>query len=167
MKNKTVLKIFLMFTFLVISLNLIIAQTDKEKKQRDEHKKRWDRIEELKKIKMLEELDLPEDIANKFIIRYTGYRTQMKEIEKERASLITGMESLLKSGGNQSEISKNIEAIGDVEQKMSNNRKTFTQDLKNIISIEKTAKFFIFERNFQKEFQNILQDFQKRKMRPR
>jgi hemerythrin-like domain-containing protein len=155
----------LLFSFIVS--NRVISQGHRGEKQGQDFKKRFDRIEELKKLKMLEELNLSEDASQKFLSRYVNFRKQWRQLEKERSELLNDLEALLKATENEPDLSKKIEEIESVDQKMFDNRKIFIQDLKKIIQTEKTAHYLLFERNFQREIQNILRDLQKQRFRPR
>jgi hypothetical protein len=143
-----------------------ISNAQETGKDEKEMHKRWDRIEELKRLKMLEELNLSEEESAKFLTKYVNFRKQMKEIEKERSGLLNDLDGLMKSSAKEPDLLKKIEEIESIDQKMFNNRKGFIQGLRSIISIEKSAKYILFERNFQRELQSILRDAQKGAFRP-
>ena len=59
------------------------------------------------------------------------------------------------------ELEKKIEYIESLELKLLNNRVNFLSDIKKILSLEKVARYIIFERNFQRELQKTIRDFRK------
>jgi len=123
--------------------------------------RRWDRIEEFKKLKMIEELNLNEDESIKFFSKYKTLNEQFRETEKERRKAIKELEKLLDDPNKTTELSKKIDYIESLEQKMVTNRLSFMSDIKKIITLEKVARYVIFERNFQRELMDIVKDARK------
>ena len=158
MKNSFV--IFLVFFLVAITSGY--SQGKRENRMDGKREKQWDRVEDLKKIKMIEELNLPEDISVKFISRYSSFSKQTKEINKQRMNLVDELEFLLKNN-NQAEITKRLDQLEEIEKKVSENKRSFIADVKQILSPEKVAKFIVFERNFQRELRDLLKDVQNKK----
>jgi hypothetical protein len=145
----------------------VFSQQNKERKEMRENQNRWDKIEELKKFKMLDVLNLSEDESFKFYSRYNTFRSQTREIEKERKKLLDEMEAIMSDKKNESELLKKLDELEKIDQRFSENRKNFFYDIKNILPLEKVVKYILFERSFQRELQNILRDVQRRQFRDR
>jgi hypothetical protein len=161
MKNKKIF-LFLPLFFLILNLNLS-AQGFHERKQNQDKEDRWNKIEEYKKLKMIEELKLSDEESLKFYSRYIGFRNQMKDLEKERRSLMEDLESITSDPSKQGDIVKKMDGLENVDQRTFDARKGFFYDIKKILPIEKVAKYIIFERKFLKDIQNIMKDLRQDK----
>jgi len=149
---------FVVLLFLIpISIN---AQNFRDRKDQD-FGKRWGRIEEFKKLKMIEELKLSDEESVKFYSKYNQLTSQFKEIETERRKAINDLEKIVNDPSRSAELEKKIDYIESLEQRMLNNRLTFMSEIRKILSLDKVARYIVFERNFQRELQRIVRDAKK------
>jgi len=128
--------------------------------------KRWnkkgnprDRIDQLEKVKLMEELNMTEDVSIKFFARRNDFR------EKER-KLIDRIDSLGVIIGEKSsnpdvqtsnaEWEKIIDEYNAVENMMRKNKSDFIASLQNILTPQQRAEFLAFERKFRREIQDII-----------
>jgi len=157
---KNINRLLFLAVFFAISISFAYSQNMRDREKFGEDK-RWDRIEEFKKLKMIEELNLNEDESVKFYVKYNNLTNQFREIEKERRKSISDLEKILNDPNKISDLEKQIEYIEGLEQKLLSNRMGFMSEIKKILSIDKVARYIIFERNFQRELQKIVKDARK------
>jgi hypothetical protein len=161
MKNT---KIFLFLSLFLLAFTLRLnAQGFDDRRHPQDKEDRWNKIEEYKKLKMVEALKLTEDESIKFYARYITFRNQMKSLEKERRELMDDLETISNDPSKQGELAKKMDALENVDQKTFDARKGFFYDIKKILPLEKAAKYIIFERKFLKDIQNIMKDLRQDK----
>jgi hypothetical protein len=122
---------------------------------------RWNRIEEFKKLKMIEELNLSEEESVKFFAKHNLMTNQYKEIEKQKNKCVTKLEKMLSEQASDSDIKKEVDNFLSIEQKIFKNKSAFISDVEKIIGQKKVASYIIFENNFHKELQKIMRDSRK------
>lgn len=122
---------------------------------------RWNRIEDFKKIKLIEELNLNEEESIKFFVKHNAMINEFKEIEKQKNKSVQKLEKMLSEQTNDSDIKKEVDNFLSIEQKMFKNKSAFINDIEKTIGQKKVAKYIIFENNFHKELQKIMRDSKK------
>lgn len=120
-----------------------------------------ERIEQFKKIRLMEALKMDDETSIKFFSRYNKYIETLRGIQKDHNELIDRLQDLNKSNANNSDIEQAIKDIGMSEEKIAETRSKFVEELKGVISIKKVAEYIIFERNFNKNLREIMRDIAK------
>ncbi len=154
------LKIILLFTIIILfTYNQNFAQGPSNVPP-----KAIERINSLKKVKLIEVLELSQDDADKFLVKYNTYESdiqnKMKLLEDKSIELKQALNTHSKDLDNisSSYLSMKMDLDNTVNQKLS--------DMKNYLSSEQYAKYLLFERNFQEELRKSVmrQMNQQRKM---
>jgi hypothetical protein len=126
-----------------------------------------DRIAQFKKVRLMEVLKFDEETAIRFFARYTKHEESLRAIQKDHNVLIDRLQDLIQSHGSNSEMEQVIKEIGVSEEKISETRSNFLEELKDIISVKQVAQYVVFERNFNKNLRDIMRDIAKeRRNRP-
>jgi hypothetical protein len=141
-------------------LNFTFSQPQKFKEHAPQmnEDQRWNRIEEFKKMKMIEELNLSEEESVKFFVKHNAMKNQFKEIEKQKDKCVKKLEKMLSEQASDSDIKKEVDNFLSIEQQMFKNKSAFINDIEKVIGQKKTACYIIFENNFHKELQKIMRD---------
>ncbi len=114
------------------------------------------RIQQVKKMKMLDELNLDDKVADKFLIKYGAWEDKMNEkkeaIDIARKELDLAVQkkedkSLLTQKSN-----KFLEAMAD----MGKTHLEKNNDMRNVLNEEQYAKFLIFEDRFMHDLQKTM-----------
>lgn len=124
-----------------------------------------ERIENFKKVKMIETLNLDEETGIKLVSRYNKHRERIQEIEKERGLLLDKLETQIKANVTESEYQKTLNEITELEKKISESRKKYLDELKEIFTNKQISEYLVFERNFTKDLRNMAKDIQKERQR--
>jgi hypothetical protein len=117
-----------------------------------------ERIEQFKKVRLMEVLKMDEETSIRFFARYSKYAETLRSIQKDHNTLIDQLQGLSKSDANNADIERVIKDIGMSEEKIAETRSKFLQELKDVISIKQIAEYVVFERNFNKNLREIMQD---------
>jgi Skp family chaperone for outer membrane proteins len=120
-----------------------------------------ERIEQFKKVRLMEVLKMDEETSIRFFARYNKYEETLHAIQKDHNALIDQLQKLANSNANNSDIERAIKDIGMSEEKNLETRSKFIEELKNVISIKQVAEYVVFERNFNKNLREIMRDIAK------
>lgn len=120
-----------------------------------------ERLESLKKIRMIEALKLDEQTGLKLVTRYNKHRESVKALEDDRAALMDKLETQVQSNANDADLQKSFNDFFEIEKKITEARKKYLEELKEIFTNQQIAEYMIFERNFMKDLRNIVKDVQK------
>ena len=120
-----------------------------------------ERIEQFKKVRLMEVLKMNEETSIRFFSRYTKYVETLRAIQKDHNNLIDQLQDLNKSNANNADIERAIKDIGMCEEKITETRSKFIEELKDILSLKQVAEYVVFERNFNKNLREIMRDIAK------
>ena len=123
----------------------------------------FERIEQWKKIRLGEVLELKEEQSVRFFARLNEHETNKKEIYTERGEILDRIERLVRNHGDEKEIEKEMENASIADGKMRDEGKRFMGSLGDILRVEQRAKLLLFERRFEKELREAMREAQKRR----
>lgn len=155
MKKKIILSCFVLFS------TILFAQPQREFMR----PRAMERLENYKKVRMLETLKLDEQTGIKLISRYNKHRDGMRAIEEQRSNLINKLETQVQSNATDAEYQKTFSDLVGTEEKFGEARSKFLADLKEILTNKQIAEYLIFEKNFAKDIRDIMKDLQKDRMK--
>jgi hypothetical protein len=120
-----------------------------------------ERIEQFKKVRLLEVMNLDEETSIRFFARYNKHMETLRMIQKDHNELIDQLQRFNTSNANSAEIEPVIKNIEMSEEKIAETRSKFLEELKEVISIKQIAQYVVFERNFNKNLREIMRDIAK------
>lgn len=156
---KNYLKI-LITLFLALNLNSFAQRMNMNDDERPK------RLEQFERMKLLEVLNMEEEIAVKFFTRRKEYKENLRLVHKKIEDVSKKLEDLIDDSKNQKdEIQKQIDFYYSYEQQILKLRQDFKDSVRELLTDEQIAKYVIFEIRFPREIQKLL--FENRKgMRP-
>ncbi|MGE5435789.1 MAG: hypothetical protein ACM3O3_01060 [Syntrophothermus sp.] len=141
--------IIILSIFLLVSIDMFPQQH----RFRGDGKGR-EKLMELEKVKLLDELDLSEENSIKFITRLKDHRNRMDDFMKQQNDMIDQMESQLNNkDGN---YKKNIDNYLEIDSKMNKERENFISSISDILTDSQIVKYLVFERRFREEVRGVL-----------
>jgi hypothetical protein len=126
--------------------------------------KPMERLEQLKKVRMVEMLDLTEDQSVRFFARQNEHEKVRKDLRKERNDVLDKLERLTRNRAEAAAYEKVFAEFRDVQGRMMEEERTFFDGLKDILSIEQRAKMLLFERRFEVELREAMRDVRQHRM---
>ena len=144
---------------ILLSSTFLFSQSKHSYKERPFSKK----FKELEKIKLIETLNLDEEVVVKFFARRNKLKNQINELHEERELSINLLEDLITKKESETAYSPILKKISDNELKIIEIKSKFISSLSSILTKEQIAKFIIFERNFKKDIKNLLIERGRRK----
>jgi hypothetical protein len=143
------LKVFLM---IILCSSLTIAQSRHSDKERQFSKK----FEELEKIKLIETLNLEEEVVVKFFARRNKLKNDISKLHEEKEKNISQLEDLVQNSKTETDYSFLLDKIYKNEFQLFEIKRKFISSLSELLTQKQIAKFVIFERNFRKDVKNLL-----------
>lgn len=116
-----------------------------------------ERVEQLRKMKLIETLGLDEDKSVRFISRFSKHQEQMRSLFNERSTTVDNLEQAIKDS-RESEYSRLIEIVFAVDRKIIDERVKFIKSLDDLLTKEQQAKFLVFDRNFNRDLRDMIFD---------
>ncbi len=116
------------------------------------------RLEEFKKIKLIETLELSEQEAAKFFPAYSDHQNKVQKLQRERDRLLDELERISKNEEKfkNEKFEEIVQKLNEIEQELIRNRIEFHNQLRNILPAFKVARYFVLERNFMRELNKLL-----------
>ena len=162
---------FKMNRIIIVMLSVLIVITVTGLLYAQPQGERWremmgpERIEKYKKMRLLEVLNLPEESAVRFNAKINLHEDKLWELRKMQDELQDRLEESLKlqkeSTKDGKEIQKYLDQIDDSRLKMSDEDKRFLKEMREFLSSEQMAKYYIFQRNFERELRDAIREMRK------
>ncbi len=114
-----------------------------------------ERIDQVKKVKLLEILELDEKLADKFLAKYSAWENKIKD-KRESNELLTEELEIAVKKGDKSEIAKLSTKYMDSMNEFHKMMIDRNNDIKTILDEIQFAKYLIFEENFFKDIQKTM-----------
>ncbi|MBU2444005.1 MAG: hypothetical protein KJ666_00325 [Bacteroidetes bacterium] len=150
---------YLITAILIFTAVSSIAQ---QRPQMREHHR--DRIEQLKKIKLIEVLNLNEDESIRFFSRYNEFHKQIREFQKSKEKIIDELHKIVKGGEKEFSDQKYDELMkkfSSIENEADKLKSQFFKSLEDILPKYKIAKLIVFEREFARELDELVMNRRK------
>jgi Spy/CpxP family protein refolding chaperone len=118
-----------------------------------------EKLDQVRRIKLIEFLDLKEEQAIRYFTREKDFRAAEKDLFAKRRGLIEQMNGLAKAEAGEADIQKKMAEIYDVDQKILSARWDFTRKCGDILTPQQVGKLVVFEQHFQEEVRKALREF--------
>jgi molybdopterin converting factor small subunit len=125
-----------------------------------------ERIEQLKKVRMIEALDLTEDQSVRFFARLHEHNKAKEDLHQRKMTTLDKLERMLRNEVGEDELRTTFPEVKDLDQEMLALDAQFFDGLSDILSEDQRARLLLFERQFQRELQDALQTIQRRRHGP-
>ena len=122
-----------------------------------------DRIENLRKVRLVEVLELKEDQSVRFLARMNEHDNARRAFMKERGDALDRLERLVRNKADDGEFEKGFADLAAVDEKLVTERRNFFSGLSDILSPTQRAKMLVFERRFEKELREAMREAQQRR----
>lgn len=123
----------------------------------------YERIESLRKVRLVEILELKEDQSVRFLARMNEHDNNRRTMIKERGEALDRLERLIRNKADDSEYEKAFADVAAVDDRLTTERRSFFTGLSDILTPTQRAKMLIFERRFEKELREAMREAQRRR----
>jgi hypothetical protein len=149
---------------LLLSPSLLLAQGgvpgDRPPDQRP-----FERIEHLKKVRLIEMLDLKEEESVRFFARHNEHEQANRDLLRERGEALDRVERLVRNNADDKEFDKAFGDVMAVDDRIIAEKRKFFSGLSDILTPHQRGKLMLFERRFEKELREAMREAQQRRHR--
>jgi hypothetical protein len=117
-----------------------------------------ERIEQFKKIRLMDALKMDEETSIRFFSRYNKHSTAMRDIGKNRNDRIDQLQKLIHTDASDEDINKAITDITVLDGKMMDERSRFMTELREVLTVKQLGKYVVFERNFNQNLRELMRE---------
>lgn len=122
-----------------------------------------ERIEQLKKVRLVEMLDLTEEQSVRFFARMNEFENQGRDLHKQKMELLDKVERLVRNDAEEKEFEKIFPEIKAVDEKILLEREKFFAGLSDLLNTQQRGKFLLFERQFERELREAMKEVRQRR----
>ncbi|MCK5742481.1 MAG: hypothetical protein KAH48_09705, partial [Chlorobi bacterium] len=108
------------------------------------------KIREVKKIKLLEILNMDEETSDKFMAKYSFYDKKIAAEKNKIDKVSIKLQDAIDNKSSEKVLSERIKAMEDIRSNLYSLHKEMSAEMKTILSTEQYAKFIVFEHRFMK-----------------
>ncbi len=110
-----------------------------------------EKIEQVKKMKLLEVLDLDETTADKFLVKFNAMEKKISELQKSIDDVSYKLKNRIQEKAGADELSKSSSELLSLMEQLQNTQIEKLKAMKGILKDEQYAKYLVFENEFPKE----------------
>lgn len=121
------------------------------------------KIENMKKMKLLEYLDLNEDQADKFLVKYSAGSKVIMDNMKKADDIGDKLKDAMKDNSGSKEAVSLADDLVKAQKSIEDAKGQLMDNMKSILPAEKFTKFVYFESHFQKEVMKRMMKMRKNK----
>jgi hypothetical protein len=122
-----------------------------------------ERIERLKKVRLVEMLDLKEEQSVRFFARLNEHEQAMRALGKEKMEILDRIERLVRNEADAKEFEAIFPEVAGVDDRMGAERKRFFDGLSGLLTPLQRGKYLIFERQFERELREAMKTVRERR----
>ena len=152
---------FRWFFFLTATIALCMSTLSFAQEEEDSALGRK-RIEDYRRIRLIETLNFTEEQSARFFVREREFRHTEKALTGQREAVIDRLRQLSKGSATDADLQKELQTLGNISSDMLSKRKEYLMGLKDILSVKQIAQLVVFDDTFAKELKRVLQNAGKR-----
>lgn len=123
--------------------------------------KNRERLEQLRRIKLIEALELNEEQAVRLSVREKDFREKQKDLMEKRQKMADELRELVEDEADDAAIRAQLAKINEIGVQMVNDKHAFLLSLNDFLSMQQIAKIVLFEQKFSHEVRRLLENARK------
>ncbi|MBE0645097.1 MAG: hypothetical protein IH600_13520 [Bacteroidetes bacterium] len=117
-----------------------------------------ERLEQLRRIKMIDALDLNEEQALRLSVREKEFREGERALLEKRKGIIKGLHGLIEEKADDSALRNQLVHLDEIDAQIAHEKHTFLLSLNDFLSMQQIAKIVLFEQHFRQEVRRLLEN---------
>src|SRR5579862_5105419 len=118
--------------------------------------KNRERLDEFRKMKLIEVLGLTEDESVHFFAKQTAHEKTIRDLMKTRNDALDKIHELESKKAGADEYSKPVSDVLATDGSLYKERERYQDELKTFLAPDKFAKYLLFERNFGRNLRDAM-----------
>lgn len=124
-----------------------------------------ERVEQFKKLRLMEELKLDEATSIKFFARYNNHQEELRKLNVQRNRIIDELQGLRRRNASDAEYEKALGELKALADPAVELRVKFFNEISEVLTPKQVAEYVIFERNFVQNLREIMREMQQQRRR--
>jgi hypothetical protein len=121
-----------------------------------------ERVDQFKKIRMMEVLGMDEQTSIRFFARYNKNLEVMKELRQKQLKALAQIQTMRKSKAADSEYAKVVSELRSLEGQVNQTKSQYIDDLKDVLTSKQLAEYLVFELRFQQNLRELVREAQQK-----
>jgi hypothetical protein len=118
-----------------------------------------ERVEQFKKIRLMEVLNLDEQNSIKFFARYNKHQELLRDLRKQQVQALGQVQALRKSKAADSEYDKMVDELLTLEGQINEAKSKYVAELKGVLTSKQLVEYLVFEARFQQNLRELAREF--------
>ncbi|OGU27337.1 MAG: hypothetical protein A2X66_03580 [Ignavibacteria bacterium GWA2_54_16] len=127
--------------------------------------KALERVEQFKKIRLMEILALDEQTSIKFFARYGKHQRALQDLRRKQVQALVRVQALRKAKAADAEYAKVIGDLQSLEGEGRDAKLKYLEELHEILSNKQIAEYLVFETRFQQNLRDLIRDVRNKQAR--
>jgi hypothetical protein len=154
------------YFILLVAVVVMPAASSAQDEELPAKSKALERVEQFKKIRLMEVLGLDEQTSIKFFARYGNHQRVLQELRKKQLQALGGVQALRKGKSPDAEYERVIQNLQTLEGEVRDAKFKYLDELREILSSKQIAEYLVFELRFQQNLRELIRDGQKNRPDP-
>ena len=116
-----------------------------------------ERLADLRRIKLIEALDLTEEQTLRLFTREKDFREKDLQHREKRVALLKSLEAKVDEKAGDAVLREHLQRLHEANLEMQTMRRDYVLSLNDILSMEQIARMVIFEQRFAQEVKRLIQ----------
>jgi hypothetical protein len=116
-----------------------------------------ERLEQLRRIKLIEALDLNEDQAVRLAVREKDFRESERMLFVKRKNVIKDLRSQVEEKADDNTLRSQLVKLDEIDAQISHEKHKYLLSLNDFLSMQQIAKIVLFEQHFRQEVRRLLE----------
>ncbi len=125
-----------------------------------------ERVEQFKKIRLMEVLNLDEQTSIKFFTRYNKYQELLRDLRKQQGQVLAQVQALRKSKAADSEYDKLVDQLLKLESQINEAKSKYVDEMKQVLTSKQLVEYLVFEARFQQNLRDLVRDLPRNRQEP-
>lgn len=120
-----------------------------------------ERVEQFKKLRLMEVLGLDEQTSIRFFARYNKHHEAMRDIRRQQMEVFQQIQTLRRNQAPDKDYEKVLQDLISLEQQSGEMKREYMDGLSEVLSKKQVAEYIVFELRFQQNLRDLLQEVQR------
>jgi Spy/CpxP family protein refolding chaperone len=120
------------------------------------HGRAKERIQMLKKMKLIETLDLTEEQSDDFLVKYNSIEKKIEEARENHEEKSKALNRCLEEEKPEQELKKCLDEFLAANDKIIEAHNERIQEMQKVLTTEQFAKYMLFEQNFERRVRKMI-----------
>ena len=121
-------------------------------------RRRPERLERYRKMRLIETLKLSEEDAVRFFSKQSAHEDAQRELFKERNKALDELDKIIHGKGSDKDLPKLSDDIQASDAKIFTERQSYQNEVQKSLTPDQFAKFLLFERDFNRQVRDALEE---------